>query len=130
MSVTAALRPKDAKQTRSKILVVEDEVLIRMMIADALRYAGCAVVEAASADEAVDVLRTTADVGLVFSDMRMPGYMDGVALAQLVRSQYPAVKVVLSSGQLSAGDWAEHDGFFRKPYDLARVTKHIKSLIG
>jgi CheY-like chemotaxis protein len=43
MSVTAALRPKDAKQTRSKILVVEDEVLIRMMIADALRYAGCAV---------------------------------------------------------------------------------------
>jgi two-component system, response regulator PdtaR len=129
MSVTAALRPKDAKQTRSKILVVEDEVLIRMMIADALRYAGCAVVEAASADEAVDVLRTTADVGLVFSDMRMPGYMDGVALAQLVRSQYPAVKVVLSSGQLSV-DWAEHDGFFRKPYDLARVTKHIKSLIG
>jgi hypothetical protein len=55
--------------------------------------------------------------------------MDGVALAQLVRSQYPAVKVVLSSGQLSV-DWAEHDGFFRKPYDLARVTKHIKSLIG
>jgi two-component system, response regulator PdtaR len=75
------------------------------------------------------IKRTTADVGLVFSDMRMPGPMDGVALAQLVRSQYPAVKVVLSSGQLSV-DWAEHDGFFRKPYDLARVTKHIKSLIG
>ena len=111
------------------ILVVEDEVLVRMMIADHLRTAGYTVLEASNAHEARDVLRHTSDIRLIVSDLRMPGAMDGVALARLVRAEYPSVKIVLTSGHVHALDWTEHDGFFAKPYDPKIIISHIKTLL-
>ena len=68
---------RDEQQTSSTILVVEDEVLVRMMIADELRNAGYTVLEASNADETLEVLRHTSEVAVVFTDLRMPGSMDG-----------------------------------------------------
>jgi CheY-like chemotaxis protein len=99
------------------------------MIADYLRNAGYSVVEASNAHEAHEVLRHTSDVRLVMSDLRMPGTMDGVALARLIRSEYPAIKIVLASAHLHAVDWTDHDGFFAKPYDPKKIISHIKTLL-
>jgi len=118
-----------AEKIRPTILVAEDEVLLRMMIADQLRSAGYSVVEAASAQEALDVLAHCFDVKLILSDVRMPGSMDGVGLARLVRSEYPGVKVLLTSGHSPAIDAVEHDGFFPKPYDPAQIIIHIKTFV-
>jgi len=69
-------------------------------------------------------------VKLVLSDVRMPGTMDGVGLARAVRAKHPAVKILLTSGHLATVDWAEHDGYFPKPYDAERVIARIRELIG
>lgn len=118
------------QQARTTILVVEDEILVRMLIADKLREAGYAVIEAWNAHEALDVLRQhSLDVRVIFSDVRMSGTMDGIALARAVRSQYPTIRLVLTSGHLAALDWAEHDGYFPKPYNTAAIVQHIKTLL-
>ena len=81
------------------ILVVEDEVLVRMMLADQLREAGYRVVEASDADEALELLQHDAlDVKVVISDVQMPGSMDGIELARVIRSKYPFSKILLVSG--------------------------------
>jgi CheY-like chemotaxis protein len=93
--VAAARRepsPRHKSKVRDTILVVEDEVLVRMAIADNLRKARYAVIEASNAHEALDLLRNGVDVRLIFSDVRMPGIIDGVALARIVRSEFPMVK--------------------------------------
>lgn len=112
------------------ILVVEDEVLVRMMVAEQLRWAGYTVVEAANAHEALDVLRhDSVDVRLVLSDICMPGTIDGVGLARAIRSQYPRIRIVLTSGHLPAVGGTEHDGFFPKPYDATKLINYIKTLL-
>ncbi len=121
--------PRDQPKVGSTVLIVEDEVLVRMMIADSLRGAGYRVLEASNAREALEVLRHTSNVNLVFSDIRMPGSMDGIGFARAVRSEYPVIKIVLTSGHLAAVNWAEHDGYFPKPYDLAKIITHIKTLL-
>jgi CheY-like chemotaxis protein len=100
-----------------------------MVIADNLRNAGYTVVEASNAPEALDLLRNSVDVRLILIDVRMPGTMDGVALARTVRSEFPTIKIVLTSGDLTGLDWAEHDGLFSKPYDAAQIIKHIETLL-
>jgi two-component system, response regulator PdtaR len=97
--------------------------------ADELRNAGYTVPEASNADEALEVLRHTSKVALVFTDLRMPGSMDGVKFAGFVRSEHPVLKIVLTSGDLAALDRPEHDGFFPKPYDGGKVIQHIKALL-
>jgi CheY-like chemotaxis protein len=119
----------DEQQAGSTILVVEDEVLLRMVIADNLRNSGYTVLEASNADEALEVLRHSSGVTVVFTDIRMPGSMDGTKFAGFVRSEYPVLKIVLTSGDLAALDGAEHDGFFLKPYDGGKVIQHIKALL-
>jgi two-component system, response regulator PdtaR len=112
------------------ILVVEDEILIRLMTAEALREAGFGVVEAGTADEALAILKKNAPVDLVFADVRMPGTMDGIALAGLLRKTRPDLKIVFASGY--APDWPSPnlaDAFFGKPYDLVRAVKQIKTLL-
>ncbi len=129
VGATGELYPREEQQICSAILVVEDEVLVRMMIADELRNAGYTVLEASNADEALEVLRHSPKVGLVFTDLRMPGSMDGAEFADFVRSAYPVLKIVLTSGESAAVDLAEHDGFFPKPYDRAKVIQHIEALL-
>ncbi len=122
--------PKIGAEVREAILVVEDEVFIRTMIAYDLREPGYTVIEASNAQEALQALRDNGvDVRVMFSDVRIAGGVDGIALAREVRSQYPAIKIVLTSGYLPTLDWAKHEGFFLKPYDPAKVSRHIKTLL-
>lgn len=84
-------------QRRLTVLLVEDEVLIRLVAADVLRDAGHAVVEAATGEEAVSLLAAGVDIDLVVSDLRMPGAVDGLQLAAFVRAQRPDVPVLLAT---------------------------------
>lgn len=104
-------------------------MLLRMITAGQLRDAGYTVIEVSNAHEALDVLRDNSlGVHVVFSDIRMPGSLDGVALARAIRSQHPRIKVFLTSGHITALDWVEHDGFFAKPYDVTKIVRHINVL--
>jgi CheY-like chemotaxis protein len=110
------------------ILVVEDEVLLRMVISDELRNVGYTVIEVADAQEALDALAHKFDVKLIVSDIQLPGAIGGLELAQLVRASHPAIKIVLTSGRFGDGG-AEHDGFFQKPYDTNQLINHIATLL-
>lgn len=129
MSATAAEKPEGGVD-RPAILVVEDEILVRLLIAEELRTAGFTVVEAANADEALTILQSATPIELVMTDVRMPGSMDGLDLAAAVRSMCPETKIIVASGHLP--DWPARDivdAFFGKPYDPARVAKRVKELL-
>jgi CheY-like chemotaxis protein len=84
------------------VLVAEDDPFIRLVIVEYLREGGFEVIEAGSADEAVMILRSGRPVDLLFTDVRMPGSMDGCDLARLVRTEWPETRVILTSGYSSA----------------------------
>jgi len=83
------------------VLIVEDEVLIRMLLSEALRQEGYAVVEAATADEALSVLESSSSPDVLITDVRMPGSIDGFELAAYVRRTKPELKVIITSGHAS-----------------------------
>jgi CheY-like chemotaxis protein len=128
MSAQRAPRSQQGK-VGCTILLVEDEVLLRMIITDQLREAGYSVIEAANAHEATEVLRNYADIEVVISDVQMPGSMDGIGLTQMIRSEYPTIKIILASGHLTTINSADHDAFFEKPYDAVKIIQHIKALL-
>ena len=109
------------------VLAVEDEVMMRTKLAEELQHAGYLVVEASDGTEAIEILTVRRDVKIVISDVRMPGPVDGVELSCRIRSDYPGIKVVLSSGEANAADLTAHDGFFLKPYRVAQIIRHIRS---
>lgn len=115
------------------ILVVEDDVLVRNLVAAYLRECGFDVVEANSADEAIRVLQAEARMDIVFSDVNMPGTMDGFGLAQWVRRERPWLKVILTSGAArtakEAGYLCETGPVLAKPYDHAELERHIRTLL-
>jgi CheY-like chemotaxis protein len=116
------------------VLVVEDEVLIRWVIAEHLRDCGYRVIEAGSGDEAIEILRRTAlTIDVVFSDVQMPGSINGFALAQWVRQQRPTLKVVLTSGIAKAVDAAEalceEAPLVPKPYSPTELERQIRGLL-
>ena len=116
------------------ILVVEDEVLIRLVIAQYLRDCGYRVIEAAHADEALLVLRKSEiAIDVVFTDVEMPGSMDGFALAQWVRSNRPDVDVVLAGSVRravqAASDLCDQQSNVPKPYDPQNVHDRIRRLL-
>ena len=86
----------------AKLLVAEDDIFIRAMIAEFLRDAGFDVVEAANADEAIAIFESGTEIDLLFSDVKMPGTMDGNELARRVKVRWPATHVMLTSGYSSA----------------------------
>jgi CheY-like chemotaxis protein len=109
------------------VLVVDDEPLLRMVAADYLTDAGFEVVEAGSADEAMRVLEERQDISVLFSDIQMPGTMDGVSLATLVASKWPCIKVLLTSGNISpsARSLPPKVLFLAKPYRVHRLIRHV-----
>ncbi len=116
------------------MLVVEDEVLIRLVIADYLRECGYRVHEAANAAEAVVVLESpTVTIDIVFSDVQMPGEMDGFGLARWVRVHQPDVRVILTSSVERSADIAatlcEAGPLLEKPYEPTGVVERIRQLI-
>jgi CheY-like chemotaxis protein len=129
----ADLKPASGT-TPATILVVEDEVLVRLVIAEYLRECGYKVHEAANADEAVAVLQSpNVSIDLVFSDVVMPGDMDGFGLARWVRDNKPAVRVVLTSSvdrsAEIAGTLCEAGPMLDKPYEPLHVVHRIRQLL-
>lgn len=116
------------------ILVVEDEVVVRMAVAAYLRECGFQVIEAKTADEAVTVLAAGTEVDIVFSDIQMPGRLDGFALSHWLRRERPDIKVLLTSGiartALAAGESCVHEnGLLPKPYEHTELLRRITRLM-
>jgi CheY-like chemotaxis protein len=115
------------------ILIVEDEVLIRMAVADYLRDCGYRVVEAADADEALEVLKGGHPIALVFSDVQFGGGMDGFALARWIKVNRPQTKVILTSGVTRttdiAGELCEHGPIEKKPYHPKLLAERIRQTL-
>lgn len=109
------------------ILVVEDEPLISMFACEALRDVGFVVLDAWNADEALDILKSGKAIDLIFSDVRMPGLIDGLGLLDFVRKQFPAIPVILTSGHLEPDIAIAHGAatFVSKPYDVINVVDAI-----
>ena len=111
------------------VLVVEDEILVRIMVAEELRDAGMRVIEAGSADEAMAHLRAGNRVDFVFTDIELPGSMNGLELARRLRADFPEVKLLMTSGRLPAQAAASLRPFISKPYDTANVVAHIRAAL-
>jgi CheY-like chemotaxis protein len=118
----------DTAPATPTVLLVEDEVLIRLMIAEELRDRGIQVLEASSAEEALIVLESALPVHLLFTDVHLPGGMNGVALANLAHARYPHLKLIITSSREPAGG-AVADSFIPKPYDLPAVIKQVEALL-
>lgn len=117
--------------TCKRILVVEDELLIRLALSDGLRDAGYQVIEACSGDEAAEALGTVRP-DLVISDVRMPGSLDGIALLAIVRREFPELPVIIVSGHLRPSA-ALADGatqFLAKPYAMDEMLQAVEAEIG
>lgn len=117
---------------KCRVLLVEDEATVRMIGSDALEDAGYEVVDAESADEALLLLESMDDVAVLFTDIRMPGSMDGLELARLVHDRWPAMKILLTSGDTwPPKSLIPDDGrFIPKPYEIDRLQDEIGRLIG
>ncbi|MDE2283131.1 MAG: response regulator [Hyphomicrobiales bacterium] len=123
----------DSTQPAAAILVVEDEVLLRLAICDYLRDCGYKVIEAVSGDEAVIVLtKSQLEIDVLFSDVELPGGMDGFALAQWARANRPGVEVILTGSVPravnAAADLCE-EGPVPKPYHPQVVHDRIRRLL-
>src|ERR1700742_4082197 len=112
------------EQRRPVVLVVEDEFLLRMDAADMIGAAGFEVVEAANADQAIEILESRRDITVVFTDIQMPGSMDGLKLARAVRGRWPPIKIVATSGHVDVAETDLPDGgpFLPKPYSPHQIA--------
>jgi CheY-like chemotaxis protein len=117
--------------TRVSVLVVEDEALVRLDIVDQLEDAGFHVFEAAHADEAIELLETHPEIRLLFTDIDMPGTMDGLKLAAAVRRRWPPVKIIVTSGHrwVEDADMPEGSVFVSKPYQHESILTSMKELL-
>ena len=114
------------------VLVVEDEMLLRMRAVDMVEDAGYIPVEAVGADEAVEILESRSDIALLFTDIQMPGSMDGLGLAHAVHERWPPIKIILVSGQLKRSALAipADSRFFGKPLESREMIAEMQDLIG
>ncbi len=114
-----------------KILVVEDEPLIRLGLVSMVEEAGYDVIEAASADEAIRRLEKTDDVRLVLTDVDMPGSMDGIRLAGYVRRRWPPIQLVVLSGKVGVkpGELPEGARFISKPYQETALLNLVETMM-
>ena len=117
---------------RPVVLIVEDEPLVRSLEVDILQEAGFRVIEAKNADEAFELLKRRPDVKVVFTDVDMPGSIDGFEFARLVAQGWPEVGVVVTSGKTAPGpgDMPEGAAFMRKPYRSDDVVRQVRRMVG
>ena len=120
----------DPASGRATILVVEDEILARMMLTEELRGNGFNVAEAKNANEALSIVHSGVVVNVALINLDTPGPQDSTRLAATIRAEYPAVKVLVAAGQSAQSELRETvDGFFAKPYDIPKLVAVIKSLL-
>ena len=129
MMVPNSARTGETAEPAPVILMVEDDVLIRAAAAEYLRGAGFIVREAIDVGDAVAILQAS-DVGVVFADVKLAGPQTGFDLLEIIRRDYPQVKVLFTSGVVPAEDVAPTGApFVRKPYFLFEIERHIKALL-
>jgi len=116
--------------SRQVVLIVEDESLVRMTAVDMIEEAGFDVLEATNADEAILLLEARPDITVVFTDIEMPGSMDGLRLAQAIRGRWPPIKIIATSGRYVIGDGELPSGglFLAKPYSSAQISSALRDL--
>ena len=121
-----------AATARPVVLVVEDEFLIRMHAVEIIQDAGFDVVEAADANEAIAILESRRDIRVVFTDIRMPGSMDGLKLAHAVRDRWPPVHIIATSGYhaITATDLPAGSLFLLKPYSERKIVDALHAFTG
>ena len=121
----------EPKRPSVAVLIVEDEPLIRMGAVSLIEDAGFEVYEAGSADAAIALMELHAEIRLIFTDVNMPGSMDGLKLAHYVRGRWPPVKIIVTSGHVKVTEESLPAGafFLSKPYDSAVVTHTIRKML-
>jgi two-component system, response regulator PdtaR len=126
------LNSRPAGKPPPVVLVVEDEPLLRMLAVEVVEEAGFLAIEAGDADEAVMLLESRTDITLLFTDINMPGSMDGLKLAHAVRNRWPPIKILVVSGkqQLQISDLPSNSWFVGKPYQAAALVAELRSLVG
>jgi two-component system, response regulator PdtaR len=112
------------------VLVVESEIFVRCAVGDYLRTCGMHVIEAANAIEAIRVLASGTDIDLVFSDVQMPGFVDGIGLAQWVALEHPFIKLILTAGPAERSWDPAGCIVLPKPYDQHDLEAKIRQLLG
>src|SRR5579863_3720359 len=112
------------------VLIVEDELLVRLNAVRTIENAGFKVIEAANADEAIRILESRNDIRVVFTDINMPGSMDGLKLAQAVRGRWPPIKIIVTSGfgGSERAPMPEGAKFIPKPYNANQIFDALHSL--
>lgn len=114
--------------SRQLVLVVEDEGLVRMNAVAMIEEAGFSVLEAADADDAIRILETRRDITVIFTDIEMPGSMNGIKLAHAVRDRWPPIKIIATSGHYGfrEGDLPTGGRFLPKPYTLPQISEALR----
>ncbi len=114
------------------VLVVEDEMVLRMKAVDIVEDAGFTAVEASNADQALSILESRSDISLLFTDIQMPGSMDGLKLAHAVHLRWPTIKIILVSGQVrvSDADKPADSRFFGKPLEVKQMIAELQDMVG
>ena len=123
---------RDPSGTSPIVLVVEDEMLLRMRAVDMVEDAGYVSLEAVDADGALVILQSRSDIALLFTDVQMPGSMNGLELAHAVHKRWPPIKIILASGQLklSSDDIPQDSRFFGKPLRSDEVIAEMRDMLG
>jgi CheY-like chemotaxis protein len=115
---------------RPVVLIVEDDLLIRLNAAQMIEEAEFDVIEASNADEAIAILENRSDITVLFTDIQMPGSMDGLKLATAVKGRWPPIKIVATSGfvHVRPDDLPEGGRFLPKPYIPSQLTTTLREL--
>ena len=117
------------QESHHTIMVVEDELLLRLDLANQLHSAGFEVIEAQSADEALKILATNINVDLILTDIRMPGQIDGLGLVSFAQRQDRRIKLVLLSAYVDAESESPADATFAKPVRIGAILAKIRELL-
>jgi two-component sensor histidine kinase/DNA-binding NarL/FixJ family response regulator len=118
-------------QPTAKVLVVEDEMMLRMRAVDIVEDAGFMPVEAVNADDALAILESRSDIDLLFTDIQMPGTMDGLKLAHAVHARWPSIKIMLVSGQVTPTDTERplNSRFYGKPLEVKKMIAELQDML-
>jgi two-component sensor histidine kinase/CheY-like chemotaxis protein len=122
----------DPNATKPVVLIVEDEMMLRMRAVDIVEDAGFTPLEAVNADDALALLESRSDIELLFTDIQMPGSINGLKLAHAVHERWPSIKIILVSGQVTPGEGERpaDSRFFGKPLEMQEMIAELQEMIG
>jgi CheY-like chemotaxis protein len=125
------MMPLDHSLLPHVVLVVEDEMMLRMRVVDMVEDAGYVPVEAVDADEAMAILLSRSDIALMLTDVQMPGSMNGLQLAHAVHERWPPIRIILASGQLklSRNEIPQDSRFFGKPLQSDEIIAEMREML-